>query len=280
VRPGRTLPADREGARLYPGDIIQAVDGVKLTRTTNLYELLTDKIDKPVELEVKGKNGKIRYVEVRPISYSRFLSLEYDRWVEEKRQKVHKWSNNRIGYLHIRGMNQPSLERFEMELYAEGHNKEAIVIDVRNNGGGWTTDYLLAILQARPHAFTIPRDGEKGYPQGRRPLYAWSKPIIVLANEFSYSNAEIFSHAIKTLKLGKVVGQTTFGAVISTGGIQLIDGSRFRTPFRGWYVYTTGINMENNGCVPDIIVPVKPGEVARHIDNQLKVAVEELMKEL
>ena len=167
-----------------------------------------------------------------------------------------------------------------MELYSEAHDKEAIIIDVRNNGGGWTTDYMLAVLQVKRHAVTIPRDGDKGYPQDRRPLYAWWKPIVVLCNEFSYSNAEIFPWSIKTLGRGLVIGQETFGAVISTGAYGLIDGSRVRTPFRGWYVYGSGINMENNGCPPDIVVPDQMGDAATGKDRQLERAVEELLKQI
>ena len=174
----------------------------------------------------------------------------------------------------------PSLERFEMLLYAEGHNRDGILIDVRNNGGGWTADYMLAMLETRPHAYTIPRGGGKGYPQGRRPLYAWTKPFAVLINQYSYSNAEIFPHAIKTLKLAKLVGVPTFGAVISTGGTALIDGSFFRIPFRGWYTLPNGVDMELHGAVPDVLVWDQPGDVAAHKDRQLEAAVKTLEKEV
>ncbi len=273
-------PCDKEKARVKPGEILISIDGNTIEKNTNIHQLLNDKVGEKVEIEVIGKNGKRRRLIVKPMNYSQFLQKEYDRWVEEKRALVEKLSNGRLGYIHIQAMNVPSLERFEMELYSVAHGKDGLVIDVRNNGGGWTTDYLLAILSPKPHAITIPREGEKGYPQERRPLYAWTKPIIVLCNEYSYSNAEIFSHAIKTLKRGKVVGQATSGSVISTGGITLIDGSRFRVPYRGWYVITNGLNMEGNGCVPDIIVPDYPQDVEQGVDRQLERAVEELMKEI
>ena len=273
-------PCDKERARVFPGEILVSIDGKNIEEHTNIHQLLNDKVGEKVEIEVVGKNGKKRTLIVKPINYSQFLQKEYDRWVEEKRALVEKLSNGKLGYIHIQAMNEPSLERFEMELYSVAHGKDGLVIDVRNNGGGWTTDYLLAILSPKPHAITIPRGGEKGYPQDRRPLYAWTKPIIVLCNEYSYSNAEIFSHAIKTLKRGKVVGQATSGSVISTGGITLIDGSRFRVPYRGWYVITTGLNMEGNGCIPDIIVPEFPQDIEKGIDRQLERAVKELLKEI
>jgi len=182
-------------------------------------------------------------------------------------------------------MGNPSLAKFEAQLFSVANGKDGLVIDVRNNGGGWTTDYLLAILRVKRHATTFPRDGGPGYPQGRLPLYSWSKPIIVLCNEHSFSNAEIFSHAIKTLQRGKVVGVPTPGGVISTGWERLIDGSSFRLPMRGWYTGTITerderINMEGNGAIPDIIVPMIPGQAVNGEDTQLKVAVEELLGDL
>jgi tricorn protease len=194
---------------------------------------------------------------------------------------VEDLSNGRLGYLHIQGMDIPSFEEFERNLYAAGHGKEGLIIDVRSNGGGWTTDYLMAVLGVRRHAFTIPRDEDpevRAYPQGRLPLAAWTRPAAVLCNEESYSNAEIFSHAFRSLDRGVLVGVPTFGAVISTGGMRLLDGGWVRLPLRGWYVADTGMNMENNGAVPDVVVPQPPAQdTAPDEDAQLARAVEELL---
>jgi len=216
----------------------------------------------------------------------------YDAWVEERRRLTDKHSNGKLGYLHIRGMNWTSFERFERELMAAGYGKEGIVIDVRYNGGGWTTDYLMAVLNVKQHSYTIPRGATKNveknharfkdaYPFSERlPLSAWTKPSIAMSNENSYSNAEIFSHAYKALGLGKLVGRPTFGAVISTGSYGLVDGTRVRMPFRGWWVKETGDNMEKVPAIPDIEVFNPPAYKARGIDPQLKRAVAELLKEL
>jgi C-terminal processing protease CtpA/Prc len=101
-----------------------------------------------------------------------------------------------------------------------------------------------------------------------------------MSNENSYSNAEIFSHAYKALDLGKLVGRPTFGAVISTGGYRLVDGSLVRMPFRGWWVKETGENMEFVPAKPDIEVFNPPAYKANGIDPQLKRATEELLKDL
>jgi C-terminal processing protease CtpA/Prc len=151
---------------------------------------------------------------------------------------------------------------------------------------------LMTILNVRQHAYTVPRgaaeDLEKEnrnfseyYPYGERlPFPAWVKPAVALCNESSYSNAEIFSHAFKTLGHGPLVGVPTFGAVISTGAYGLLDGSYVRMPFRGWYVKSTGQNMDFHPAVPDVIVEHPPGSKARGEDPQLKKAVEVLLEQM
>ena len=191
------------------------------------------------------------------------------------RSQTERDSNDRLGYIHIQAMGTPSLLEFERELYAAGHDKDALIIDVRDNGGGWTTDMVLTMLMVNDHAFTIPRGGGKGYPQGRRIFATWNKPVVVLCNENSYSNAEIFSWSIKTLGRGPLVGKPTFGAVISTGGAGLLDGSFIRMPFRGWYVNDeNSTNMELNGCPVDYEVDYLPGDYAEGRDRQLEKAIE------
>ncbi|MFK5879082.1 MAG: S41 family peptidase, partial [Flavobacteriaceae bacterium] len=148
------------------------------------------------------------------------------------------------------------------------------------------------VLNVQQHAYTIPRGAAKDlekenknftqyYPFSERlPLASWTKPSIALCNQNSYSNAEIFSHAYKELNLGKLVGIPTFGAVISTGGQTLIDGSYVRVPFRGWYVKSSQKNMDFTPAMPDIVVQNNPDDKAKGKDTQLKRAVDELLKDL
>ncbi|MDP8237644.1 MAG: S41 family peptidase [Candidatus Hatepunaea meridiana] len=277
-------PCDRIKEPIEVGERLIAVNGTKLDHEVNLHELLRDQVGQRVEL-VLAKGKKERRVVVRPMGAYIQGALRYDEWVKDKREMVDSLSDGELGYLHLRGMGNPSLARFEAQLYSMANGKDGLVIDVRNNGGGWTTDYVLAMLQVRRHAVTFPRDGGPGYPQGRLPLYSWVKPIIVLCNEYSFSNAEIFSHSIKTLGRGKLVGVPTPGGVISTGGHRLLDGSGFRLPLRGWYTGKEPSrdprrNMEGNGAVPDIIVPLIPGQMINGEDEQLETAVKELLQEV
>ena len=151
---------------------------------------------------------------------------------------------------------------------------------------------LMTVLNVRQHAYTVPRGAEQKlegnhpkyanhYPYGERlPQAALTKPSIALCNQTSYSNAEIFSHAFKTLDHGTLVGMPTFGAVISTGGQRLINGSFVRMPFRAWYVKATGENMELGPAVPDIEIENSPNSKAEGRDEQLRKAVETLLQQI
>lgn len=283
-------PVDKEFSKLSAGDIITSVNGEAVTNDVNFYSLLNDLTNEKVLLTVTGADGKQR--EVTPRLTNSLSDELYEEWVENRRKLVDKFSGGKLGYIHIRSMDFPSFETVEREFAAAGYGKEGLLIDVRYNGGGSTTDYLMTILNYKQHAYTIPRGASDNlerdkkkfrdyYPIGERLVYAaWTKPSIALCNEGSYSNAEIFSHAYKTLGIGKLVGVPTNGSVISTGGKSLMDGSFVRLPLRGWYVKATDKNEELGPAVPDIIVENKPDWLATGTDDQLKAACDELMKEI
>jgi C-terminal processing protease CtpA/Prc len=256
----------------------------------NFYELMSGASGEKILLQVKGTDGKAREVVIRPVSS--VANPMYNEWVEGRRKMVAEWSKGRLGYIHIRGMDMPSFESLERDLTAAGQDKDGLVIDVRYNGGGSTTDLLMTVLNYKQHAYTVPRGASSDlerdkkkfrdyYPTGERLVYAaWLKPSIALCNESSYSNAEIFSHAYKHLGIGKLVGQPTNGSVISTGGRQLMDGSFVRLPGRGWFTKATDKNQELGPAVPDILVENDINWLGKGTDQQLKVAVETLMKDI
>lgn len=281
-------PADKKQSKLHIGDIIIAVNGNTIGNK-NFYNLINETVDEKIQLTLKN-DTESRQVVIRP---TRSIStLLYEEWVEDRKRLVEAYSDGRLGYIHIRGMNWESFENFERELMASGYGKEGVVIDVRFNGGGWTTDMVMAVLNVRQHSYTVPRGAtddlqrdheqyKNHYPFGERlPLSAWTKPSVALCNETSYSNAEIFSHAYKTLGHGSLVGQPTFGAVISTSGRGLLDGFYVRLPFRAWYVKATGESMEHGPAVPDYIVADLPDSRANDEDPQLKKAAEVLLSQI
>lgn len=288
VVPG--TPADKEKSKLNAGDVITAVNGQAVSDNDNFYDLLNGLVNERVLLNVRGADGKSKEVVIRLTAS--IISNLYDEWVDNRKKLVEKYSKGRLGYIHIKGMDFPSFEVVEREFTAAGYGKEGLVIDVRYNGGGSTTDYLMTILNYKQHAYTIPRGASENlekdklkfkdyYPIGERLVYAaWTKPSIALCNEGSYSNAEIFSHAYKSLGIGKLVGVPTNGSVISTGGKGLMDGSFVRLPGRGWFTKATDKNQELGPAIPDIIVENQPDWIATDNDNQLKTAVDELLKQI
>ena len=278
--------ANTSKVNLKVGDIITGVNGTPIGKNTNFYSLLKNSKGDEVLLTKSDATDVV----VR--TSSSLKTLQYEAWVASRSELVKKYSNGQLGYIHIRGMNAPSFERFERELKASGYGKKGIVIDVRYNGGGWTTDRLMAVLNVDQHAYTIPRGAasnlqkenkkfQGNYPFNERAILSVNtKPTVALCNENSYSNAEIFSHAYKNLGIGKLVGQPTFGAVISTGGYSLSKGY-VRMPFRAWYVKKSGLNMENDApAVPDYLVKNTPGWGATGEDAQLKKAVDVLLQQI
>jgi tricorn protease len=273
-------PADDEKSKLRAGDTILAIDGTTVDPAMDLTRVLNGRTDRELRLQVKNSEGVEREVAIRPTTFALVRERLYEKWVRDNRATIDKLSNNSLGYLHIRAMNQSSFDKFEEDLYAAGAGKSGLVIDVRNNGGGSTTDHLLTALTQPVHAITIARGGTPGYPQDRKVYATWQKPIVVLCNQNSFSNAEIFSHAIKTLGRGQLVGVPTAGGVISTGSAAIMDLGTLRLPGRGWYVLGTGEDMELNGAVPQHIVWPRPGELAAGKDVQIEKAVEVLLADV
>ncbi|MEZ5944963.1 MAG: S41 family peptidase [Planctomycetaceae bacterium] len=275
-----TSPADKALSKIEPGETVLSIDGTAVDPDLDLTTVLNGRLDRDIELVVKSVAGEERQVYLRPISYESASALLYPQFIEETRQAVEELSEGRLGYLHIQYMRDANFLEFERQLYNAGYGKEGLIIDVRENPGGSITDHLLTALTQPRHAATVPRGGGPGYPQDRMVYATWQKPIVVLCNQNSGSNAEIFSHAIKTLKRGKVIGVPTAGAVISTGEARVMDYGLIRQPFRGWFVLGTGQDMELNGAVPHHVVWPEPGELPLGKDRQLEKAIEVLLKDV
>lgn len=280
-------PAAKGPMKLAVGDVIVAVEGQPFG-DTDLFEVaLQGRVGRETLFTVRrpSAGGETREVQLllTPISFEAEAALYYNHWRNQTARKVAEMSGGALGYIHIRGMDQGSLDTFERDLYAAADGKKGLIIDVRNNGGGWTADRLLGSILYPRHANTRPRgvspDVTDAYPQDRLFIQRYTLPINMLCNENSFSNAEIVSHAFKTLRRGTLVGQQTAGGVISTGGTSLIDGTSVRLPFRGWYL-PDGSNMELNGAMPDLLVPQTPESEAAEEDIQLKAAVDELLGRL
>jgi len=266
-------PAWRAASRLNPGDRVTACNGAVLAADACLDELLLGTTDQLVDLSVVAPDGQTRQVSIRPMAPGGLSRLQYAAWVRSCRQTVDKLSGGTVGYLHIRSMDDASLATFERDLFAAGHGKKALLIDVRFNGGGSTADRILGMLNVPPHAYALPRDGVRGYPGSRLLAPAFTGPVALLCNQHSVSNAEILAHAFNTLGLGPTIGWPTNGGVISTGSRRMLDGATLRLPLRGWYRVTDGMNLEGNPAQPAIKVAIGPTDEAAGRDPQLEAAV-------
>ncbi len=261
------------------GDALTAVDGQRVAATTNLDELLQHTIGKRVTLGVVGEGGATREVAVRPVNLATEKGLLYRSWVEQNRALVAKLSNGRLGYAHMIDMGQPSLEQLFVDLDADNHGKDGVVIDVRNNNGGFVNVYAIDVLARRSY-FDMTRRGDTRVPSrsmlGQRAL---ERPTILLTNQHSLSDAEDFTEGYRSLKLGTVVGEPTAGWIIYTSNIPMMDGSVLRVP--GTRITASdGSDMEMRPRPVDVPSSRVLGESAQGRDSQIETAVRELLGQL
>jgi Tol biopolymer transport system component/C-terminal processing protease CtpA/Prc len=263
------------------GDYLLSVDGQVIDRTTNLDELLNYKTGRRVSLSVSSSadgSGK-REVAIRPVSGATERALLYRSWVEKNREYVSKASNGRLGYVHMFDMGSGSLAQLYVDLDAENQGREGVVIDVRNNQGGFVNVYAIDVLARRGY-LTMTLRGQNGAPArtvlGQRAL---DRPTILVTNQQSLSDAEDFTEGYRALKLGRVVGEPTAGWIIYTWNQSLIDGTAFRLP-RMKITANDGTDMERNPRPVDVEVTRPIGETYTGKDSQLDAAVRELLKQL
>lgn len=261
------------------GDYLLAVDGSTVNATTNLDELLNYKIGRRISLTVSSDGGAGREVVVRPVNAATERGLLYRQWVERNREYVARVSNGRLGYAHMFDMSSASLAQLYVDLDAENYGKEGVVIDVRNNSGGFVNVYAIDVLARRGY-LTMSLRGLTATPArtvlGQRAL---NRPTILVTNQHSLSDAEDFTEGYRALRLGQVVGEPTAGWIIYTWNQSLIDGTTFRLP-RMKITANDGTVMERNPRPVDIEVTRPIGETLTNRDSQLDVAVRELLKQL
>jgi tricorn protease len=270
-------PADHDYVKLHVGDLILAVNGKELKTSDNYWKEFNVLTGQKFDFTVNSKPDldSSWTVALEPLTARDQDGLQYERWVDERRATVEKASGGQIGYLHIRDMEEQSLRRFEQELI-QNLDKKALIIDVRFNGGGGIDQQLLQILNQRIKYQTSRARDSSDVP---RPADGFFGPMVVLQNERSASDAEMFPDGFRALKLGKVIGVTTYGAVIGTGEYELLDGSTIRTPEIGIYT-AAGQNMENYGVPPDIYIDNTPTDFLAQRDAQLDKAIETLKGEM
>lgn len=257
------------------GDIIEAIDGQKISAGLDWYRLFQRKAGQKVVLTVSksGKAPQDIYVKTAT-GDSRQL---YRRWVEQRAEMVRELSGGRVGYVHVEGMDSESFRRVFSEMLGKYRTCEAIIVDTRHNGGGWLHDDLVTLLSGKEYVRFEPR----GQYIGSDPFTKWTKPSCVLIGEDNYSDACGFPYAYKTLGLGKLIGAPVPGTMTAVWWETQIDPTLvFGIPQVGVTAVKEGRYIENMQIEPDILVYNDPASVLRGEDKQLERAVEEMLKEI
>jgi Tol biopolymer transport system component/C-terminal processing protease CtpA/Prc len=261
------------------GDAITAVDGRATGGRINLDELLAYRTGKQTVLTIAPRAGGTRTVTVRPVNAATEKGLLYRAWVESRREYVARVSGGRLGYVHMFDMGEGSLRQLHVDLDAEQHGRDGVVVDVRNNNGGFVNAYALDVLARRPYLTMQDRDGP---PVGARSALgqrALERPTILVTNQHSLSDAEDFTEGYRTMKLGKVVGEPTAGWIIYTSNRTLLDGTTVRLPTTT-ITGADGRDMEMHPRSVDVTVVRPMGESYAGRDSQLDAAVRELLAAL
>lgn len=263
------------------GEYLVAVDGVPLTAETSLDYLLQRTSGRRVRLGLAATpaGDDARDVAIRPIDSDTYGRLRYRTWVNTNEAYVHRVSEGRLGYVHIPEMSYGAYLQFLVDIDTETHSQEGIVLDIRYNSGGHIATFILDVLTRR----NVLRTGFRNqlatdayHLAGNRTL---NKPTVLVTNEGSVSNAEIFTEIYRRLGLGKVVGKPTAGRVIGTTSYWLLNGSYLRLPMYG-YVTPEGEGLEGIGRQVDIDVDRPVGEWRAGRDQQLDAAVAALLEVL
>ncbi len=270
-------PLDKSGVDVKPGDIIAEINGKEIQADEDFYKLLNHLAGKKVVLSITNrKGGKKRDVVIKAVSVGYDSGLLYKRWVKIMKAKVDSLSNGRLGYVHVRGMNSSSFRKVYSELLGRYADKEGVVVDTRFNGGGWLHDDLVTLLSGKPYWTYTPR----GQKIGSDPLFKWKKPSIVLVGEGNYSDAHGFPYAYKALKIGKLVGMPVPGTFTAVWWERQIDNSIvFGIPQVG-AIDKDGKYLENQQLEPDVKVANEIEQITKGNDQQLKAAVNELLKDI
>ena len=256
------------------GDELEAVGGTKLAPDANLEMLLENNVGKRIVVRVSGHD-----VVVSPIDATTASGLAYRAWVASRRALVNRLSGGRLGYVHLEDMGEGSLAQLTLDLDTDNQAKDGVVVDIRNNNGGFVDPYVTDIFSRRNYVNFI----ERGYPLaperpslGQRTL---DRPTVLVTNAHSLSDAENFTEDYRRARLGKVVGEPTAGWIIFTYSLTMVDGSRVRIP-RTQTLTLDGQNMENHPRPVDIAATRTLGEDEADIDSQLAVAIATLLRGL
>ncbi len=272
--------ADHSQSLLLAGDRVIAVDGTNLGGVASYASLMKGKIGKKVKFTIE-RGGKRMDMMIKAGSPAQSSGLRYEDFLRTRRAEAERISGGKITYFHVAGMNTPSTDRFFRETRVYGEGKKGAVVDVRWNGGGNTAIRMLNGLRTQPWLYRKFRSAPNlAMTEEQFRGEAVELPSVLMTNQYSASNAEIFSEGYRRMKIGPIVGEATGGNVLTVSGfISLWDGGGIQIPFIG-VVTPEGEYLEGKGRRVDIDVRFDPNAWNEGRDNQLEAAIRELMKRI
>jgi tricorn protease len=270
-------PLTELGVNVNPGDYILAVDGQPVAGLDNLYTALIGTAGQQVVLRVNSRptDEGARDVTIVPIADE--APLYYEGWVQGNIDHVAQKTGGKVGYLHIPDMGPEGLNEFVRRFYPQ-LNRQALVIDVRGNGGGNVSPQIIERLRRELAMINIRRNGTPA----TNPANMLLGPKVTLLNEYSASDGDIFPYRFREHGLGKLIGKRSWGGVVGiSNSLPFIDGGDLRKPeFAPYAKDGKSWIMEGHGVDPDIVVDNDPAREFRGEDQQLDKAIEVILEEL
>ncbi|MDG5491273.1 S41 family peptidase [Psychroserpens sp. SPM9] len=276
--PGTNAPLAQPGININEGDYIVAINGQKLTTTTNPYQLLEQTAGREINITFNSKPSMdgAQTVLIKPVSSER--NLRYVEWVESNRRKVDELSNGKLAYVYVPNTGGGGFTSFNRYYFSQ-QDKKGAIIDERNNGGGSAADYMIDIMNRKLFGYFNSKT-ETNRPWTTPMAGIWG-PKVMIINERAGSGGDLLPYMFKMANIGTLVGTRTWGGLVGTWDTpRFIDGGRMVAPRGGFYDIDGNWAVEGEGIAPDIEVIQHPKLVTEGRDPQLERAVEEAMKQL
>ncbi|MEM7247425.1 MAG: S41 family peptidase [Acidobacteriota bacterium] len=274
-RPELRSPLARPDLEVRVGEVITRVDGEDALSASHLNALLRDKAGKQVRLELK-RGARRRDVVVIPWSTRQESDLRYHEWQLQRAERVTQRSNGRIGYIHLRAMGTRDMGEWTRH-YASVFEKEALIVDVRHNGGGNIDSWLLSRLQRQAWMYWKSRVGRPYWNMH----HAFRGHAACLIDERTASDGEAFAEGFRRIGLGELIGTRTWGGEVwLTSSNFLVDGGIATAAEFGVYGPEGAWLIEGHGVEPDVVVDNLPHATYLGSDLQLDTAVDRLLEKL
>lgn len=275
--PDWASPLSRFGVNVREGDVIEMIDGVPTLSSPDIAALLRQTAGRQVLLHVKPRKGKPRDVIVKPMSMGQFANLRYHEWEYTRRTKVEQASKGQIGYVHLRAMGGENFTEWAKGFYPVW-NRQGLIIDVRHNRGGDIDSWIISRLLRKAWSYWSTRVSDFSTWNMQ---YAFRGHVVVLCDQWTASDGEAFTEAIKELKIGKVIGNRTWGGEIWLSFDNgLVDRGIASAAEMGVYGAKGSWLIEGHGVDPDMVVDNLPHATFEGKDAQLDAAIEYLQKRI